>query len=45
MFYTVPEYGTGQKLVLDCMTHVPEIGTSFSYRFMVHLSLALRCRP
>ena len=29
MFYLVPESGTRQKLVPDCMTHVPETGTSF----------------
>ena len=28
MFYLVPESGTRQKLVPDCMTHVPETGTS-----------------
>ena len=27
--YLVPESGTRQKLVPDCMTHVPETGTSF----------------
>jgi len=29
MFYLVPESGTRQQLVPDCMTHVPETGTSF----------------
>jgi len=29
MFYLVPESGTRQKLVPDCMTHVPVTGTSF----------------
>ena len=29
MFYLVPESGTRQKLVPDCMTHVPDSGTSF----------------
>ena len=27
MFYLVPESGTRQKLVPDCMTHVRETGT------------------
>ena len=29
MFYLVLESGTRQKLVPDCMTHVPDSGTSF----------------
>ena len=28
MSYMLPESGTRKKLVPDCMTHVPEIGTS-----------------
>jgi len=29
MFYLVSEYATRKKLVPDCMTHVPDFGTSF----------------
>ena len=46
MFYLVPESGTRQKLVPDCMTHVyqklvPVFWYQFLYQFLLSMSWAL----
>ena len=45
MFYLVPEYGTRQKLVPDCMAHIPETGTSFLVPVSDQYVMGIRVLP